>query len=125
MIGLRIKSLRKQKNYSQTELAKILNLSQSTIAYYEKEQKQPSYEVLCKIANLFDVSTDYLLGRTDVPYTYAEGLLLNEKNLNKDELLSKFQFKKADGEEITTDDIDHLIKTLEKLNKLNKYNDRD
>ncbi|MBM7623658.1 helix-turn-helix domain-containing protein [Sporohalobacter salinus] len=61
----RIKKLRKEKNISQRKLAKILGLSPSTIAMYETEKRKPDSETLQKIADFFDVSVDYLLGRTD------------------------------------------------------------
>jgi len=62
----RLKELRKEKNLTQEELAKILGISRSTIAGYETERKEPDYETLKKIADFFNVSTDYLLGRTDI-----------------------------------------------------------
>jgi len=62
----RLKELRKEKNLTQEDLAKILEISRSTIAGYETERKEPDYETLKKIADFFNVSIDYLLGRTDV-----------------------------------------------------------
>lgn len=65
MIGRRIKHLRKEMNLLQKDLAEKLNLTQQTISLYESEKRQPDYETLQKIANFFNVSVDYLLGRTD------------------------------------------------------------
>ncbi|AEM79783.1 helix-turn-helix domain-containing protein [Thermoanaerobacter wiegelii] len=62
----RLKELRKEKNLTQEDLAKILGISRSTIAGYETERKEPDYETLKKIADFFNVSIDYLLGRTDI-----------------------------------------------------------
>ena len=69
MFGERLKELRESKKLTQEELAKILNLSQSSIAYYEssKKPKQPSQRTLIKIAKYFNVTLDYLLGLTDDP----------------------------------------------------------
>jgi len=63
--GARLKKERESRDLSQQELANRLNLSQSSIAYYEKDKKQPPQNTLAKIADFFEVSVDYLLGRTD------------------------------------------------------------
>lgn len=63
--GKRLKKLREQKELSQKTLADIFNISQSTIAYYEIDKKQPSQITLAKFADFFSVTTDYLLCRTD------------------------------------------------------------
>lgn len=65
--GDRLKNLREKKGLSQQELAKRFNLSQSTIAYYENDKKQPNQNTLQRLADFFEVSVDYLLGRTDDP----------------------------------------------------------
>lgn len=61
--GRRLKELREKKEMSQEELGRRFNLSQSTIAYYEMDKKQPSQNTLHKMADYFEVTTDYLLGR--------------------------------------------------------------
>ena len=63
---LRIKELREEKNISQLELAKKLNLTQQSISLYEKGDREPSIDVLKSIANFFNVSLDYLLGKSDI-----------------------------------------------------------
>ena len=64
--GLRLKKLRKEQNLRQTDLAEKLNLSRTTIANYEQNIRFPNQEALCNLADQFDVSLDYLLGRTDI-----------------------------------------------------------
>ena len=63
--GERLKSLRHEKNLTQEEIAEILNVGRPTIAGYETKNKEPNYETLKKLADFFNVSIDYLLGRTD------------------------------------------------------------
>lgn len=58
-----LKNLRTGNAYTQKELAKLLNLGQTTIANYEKGSRIPDIYKLEQIANLFDVSIDYLIGR--------------------------------------------------------------
>lgn len=68
MLGKRIAHLRAEKNLSQVQLAKALEIAPSTLALYEVEKRQPNFDMLNKIADFFGVSTDYLLGRTDYLY---------------------------------------------------------
>ena len=61
--GERLKQLREEHNLSQQALADKLQTVRSTINKYEKNTRKPEYETLIKIADLFDTTTDYLLGR--------------------------------------------------------------
>ncbi len=70
--GERLKKEREMRGISQQELANRLNLSQSSVAYYEKDRKQPSQNTLTKIADFFDLDVDYLLGRTEKPQQVNE-----------------------------------------------------
>ncbi|MYL50287.1 helix-turn-helix domain-containing protein [Halobacillus litoralis] len=65
MIGQRMKYLRQSKKMTQSELAEKLNITRGTYAHYEIEKRKPDYDTLQKIADFYDVSTDYLLGRTE------------------------------------------------------------
>ena len=62
MFGQNLKKLRTSKNLSQSKLSKILGISSSTIGMYEQGRRFPDQTILTKIADFFDVSTDYLLG---------------------------------------------------------------
>lgn len=64
--GQRLKMLREKKELSQEELGRRFNLSQSTIAYYELDKKQPSQNTLHKMADFFEETTDYILGRDKI-----------------------------------------------------------
>lgn len=63
--GLRLKQLREQAGYSQEELAKLLNTSRSRIGMYEQGRRQPDFEMQEAIADLFNVTIDYLFGRSE------------------------------------------------------------
>lgn len=65
MIGQTIRDLRKQRKMSQTELAKILHVSQQTVTAWETGKAEPSSSAISSLADYFDVTTDYLLGRPD------------------------------------------------------------
>lgn len=63
--GKRIAMLRKEKGWGQKQLASYLKVSVSTISNYEQSVHSPDLSILSKLADLFEVSADYLLGRTD------------------------------------------------------------
>lgn len=65
-IGYRISELRKQAGMSQFQLAKVLNVATSTLGMYETGKREPSLKVMNRIANYFNVTTDYLLGRPEL-----------------------------------------------------------
>lgn len=62
MLGNRLKKLREDKGLKQDELAKELSVSPSAIGMYERDSREPNNELIIKIANFFNVSTDYLMG---------------------------------------------------------------
>lgn len=59
----RLKELRKQNNQRQEDIAKFLNITQSTYGRYELELSEPTLETLIKLADYYRVSLDYLIGR--------------------------------------------------------------
>lgn len=68
MFGDRLKELREEKELTQEELGKFLNVSRQTISGYEAGSIEPSIKNLIKLADIFNVSLDYLLGRTKERY---------------------------------------------------------
>lgn len=74
MLGQRINELRIAAGWNQVELAKRLNIAKQTVSNWENENIQPSIEMLVRIAKLFGVTTDYLLGLDSVPRLSVEGL---------------------------------------------------
>ena len=89
-----LKKIRNKKGLTQAEVAAKLGITYQAYAHYETGRRQPDPEMLLKMANLFGVSTDYLLGRdetptlnipktlTDTQIAFAEGL----KDLDDEEL---------------------------------------
>ena len=69
----RIRDLREDRDYSQEYVGKVLNLSQRAYAYYESGERLIPPEILSALADLYDVSVDYLLGRTDNMRMSEEG----------------------------------------------------
>ena len=61
----RLKELRKERGISQVKLALDLHMNQNSVSRYETMEREADYETLVKFADYFDVTLDYLLGRTD------------------------------------------------------------
>ncbi|WP_433943660.1 helix-turn-helix transcriptional regulator [Paenibacillus sp. SN-8-1] len=61
----KLKALRTERDLTISDIAKLLGVSERTVQYYEKGERQPTLEGLMKLADLYEVSTDYLLGRED------------------------------------------------------------
>ena len=74
MIGDRIKQLRIDAKMTQPELAKKLDVTRSAVAAYENNSRQPSFQILIRLAHIFNVSTDYLLLGNDNNLLDVEGL---------------------------------------------------
>lgn len=74
MLGQRINELRIAFGWNQVQLAEKLGVSKQTISNWENENIQPSIEMLMRTAKLFHVSTDYLLGLSDIPHINVEDL---------------------------------------------------
>lgn len=72
ILGERIRQLRLKKGLTQQKLAEMLNTTNATISNYETGASTPDYETLIKLSDIFNVTTDYLLGRTDEPTAIKE-----------------------------------------------------
>lgn len=67
-MDLRIRQLRLERKISQVQLATAIDSNQASVTDWELGKKEPRPEMLLAMADYFDVSLDYLCGRTDVPY---------------------------------------------------------
>lgn len=78
MFGDRLKALRQEKKLTQEGLGKILNKTKNNISQYETGKREPDNDTLYRIAEYFNVSTDYLLDRTDI--RESADYILNNSN---------------------------------------------
>ncbi len=78
-IGNKLKELRLQSGLTQKQLAEKICVSKSVISYYELEARCPSPEILIKLAKIFHVTTDYILGIEKIK-------ALNVAELNEEEI---------------------------------------
>lgn len=66
----KIKEFRKSINLTQKQMAERLNITERAYQYYESGQREPNLDTLFDISNIFDISTDYLLGKTNNPNSH-------------------------------------------------------
>lgn len=107
MLGQRLKELRNLKRLTQDEIAKKLHLTRSTYAQYEVDRRVPEYATLEKLADFFDVSIDYLVGRdnrdsADKLNEYLEMELTNE------EIKERMTFK-VDDITLSSEEVDEFV----------------
>lgn len=88
-----IKQLRKNRKINQEELAKIVDVGRTSVGKWENGNNYPTVEVLDKLATYFGVTTDYLLGRNELPTTQRNSL--DFKMLEKFNLLNDFGKREA------------------------------
>ena len=70
----RLRQLRLDKNLRQEQVAKLIGVNKSAISTYENNTRQPSFDILVRLATLYRVSTDYLLGMTNIRSLDLSGL---------------------------------------------------
>lgn len=87
--GELLKSLRLSAGLTQKQLAKKLGISKNAVSYYEKSLRCPSTDILIKIAKVFHVSTDFLLGLDHEKQTFDLGMLTDRE---RDFLRSVYRF---------------------------------
>jgi transcriptional regulator with XRE-family HTH domain len=73
MIAQRMRRLRVDKHWTQEDLAKKLNMAISTISGYENGSRRPDIETLIRLSDLFEVSVDYLIGRSNQTHDLTAG----------------------------------------------------
>ena len=74
MLYERIRKLRLERNWSQVDLAKKLNVTKQSVSNWENDNIQPSIDMLVKLSQVFSVSTDYLLGMEERRYLEITGI---------------------------------------------------
>jgi len=113
-------NLRKELNMSQAELAEKLGVSQQTISKYERGTREPDNETLAKLAEIFDCSIDYLLGKTDIRNPYKDFIEKAKEQYGPrgkkqaEELLQNIQ-SLFDGGELPDEDKDEFFRAITEI----------
>jgi transcriptional regulator with XRE-family HTH domain len=88
MLNIRLKNLRNEKKLTQGDVANKLNIALTTYANYEQGTRNPDWNMLLRLSDIFDCSVDYMIGRTNnrkevlIPPNEGEILLTKAKNAN-------------------------------------------
>lgn len=69
---MRLKELREERNIKQTNIAKVLQIRQNTYSQYENGQRQLPVDILIQLAEFYHVSTDFILGLTEIEDPYPK-----------------------------------------------------
>lgn len=110
-IGDKIKKLRFEKGYDQQDICDFLNIEQSTLSNYENNRRTPKLEMIVKMADFFEVTTDYLLDR-EIELTKKDKIEIDEYlNQFENELLSQTGLM-FDGEPMTQESKEKLIAAM-------------
>lgn len=72
LFGSRLRALREDNDLTSDMLATKLHITTRALNYYENNMREPSFPLLMQMADYFDTSTDYILGRTDIPVPYPK-----------------------------------------------------
>lgn len=102
MLGENIRACRKERKMSQTELAKLVHVSQQTITAWENNKAEPASSALANLASVFHVSTDYLLGNytqspDSHPYDLADDEPLTYRGVELPDSLRSYYKSVADA----------------------------
>lgn len=103
---VRLKELREEKRLLSKEFAKIMNVEPATISNWENGNRFPKDDVLIKIADYFDCSIDYLLGRTDDKLSKIYSGKLHGQTI-------EIEIDKGYPHELTAEDVQNIINQLD------------
>ncbi len=127
MFEKRLKKLRTEKNLTQKELGEKINLNGSTISFYERGKRIPDYKTLNQLADFFNVSTDYLIGRMNTRNHRTKKIInqlpnqvLTEADCNQDVFLHFIEIlAKSIRLGVELEYIAEVIKTINKIKMIN------
>lgn len=109
-LGSRLRYAREKKRWSQTYVCKKLGISNSALSGYERNYREPDANTLLTLADLYEVSVDFLLGRTgqtNIVFTEKERAFYDDMDkMSAKELKDKYNPLNVDGEEATEEEIE-------------------
>lgn len=130
ILGKRLKEARTAARYTQMEAAKLLGISNGTLSGYERNYRDPDTEILDKMADLYDVSVEWLMGRSDISNPVSATPIFTEKE--KSDMAKRIEEMTLDlkegrakgsalsfkGEPMSEEAVDSLIEALEHAERI-------
>jgi len=120
--GERIASLREKLSMTQEDLSNKLGISRASLSHYENNRRAPDYETIVKIANLFHVSIDYLIGRTEDPHMVLDEEVrefVDSLELSDEKIMEKFSLM-IDGKKLSFEEAKRFIAFVRAERSINK-----
>lgn len=99
----RLKYLRSEKGWTQEQVSQMLNISRANYSHFETGRNEPGTSILKKIANLYDVSVDYLIGNTN-----TKNSTNNIKEIDIDDFVKENGVLTFEGRHIPQEDLEVL-----------------
>ncbi|MGP0576015.1 helix-turn-helix domain-containing protein [Paenibacillus peoriae] len=109
--GTRIAELREHKGLKQEELAQSLGITRAALSHYEKNRRKPDFEILTKLADIFGVTIDYLVGRTSHPAVKLDSDVrefVDQLELSDEDILQRFNLT-IDGRTLSEEEAKRFI----------------
>lgn len=110
-IGDRLRNARERKNLKQTQVMQKTGINNKTLSGYENGVSEPDLESLRILADLYEVTTDYLTGKTNKPTQILSDdtrQLINDLDLSDDQLMNKYKLK-FKGKELDPESIRKIL----------------
>ena len=108
-LGERIVFLREEHNISQKELAITVQITAATLSRYENNISEPNADIICRLANALNTSTDFLLGLCDVYRSYPSGPKSNQLTSREYRLLKSFRLLSSEDQIRAEERIETLL----------------
>jgi len=110
-----LKSIRKKRGFTQSEVAKHLNIAPTSYSKYERGERNPDPDTLKRLSEFLDISVDYIIGNTDIPLTLAQVRFDKEvDHLSDEELFEKYDMT-IDGKKVSKEEIKKMLAAIRAL----------
>jgi len=109
--GNRIAELRESRGWTQEQLSGMIGITRASLSHYEKNRRKPDYDTLTSLADLFGVTIDYLIGRTNLkhaPMEQGTQQFVDQLELSDEDLLARFALT-VDGRQLTEEEARRFI----------------
>lgn len=121
-LSTRLKSLRENRGIAQKFVAEKIGIKNNTLSGYENGTREPDAETLGKLADFYEVTTDYLLGRTNNPsFSQNTEAYVNDLDLglSVQEISEKYNLK-YQGQELNKEDVEKIMNVVKTLMSMKK-----